>query len=404
MSNNQNQNSLIPIPQVLDGNPVNTQNQSINPPNPPDTNVNTPVNSILPVSLESPNVHTHTNLTPPSDVLQQPVVNHNILPTTTVAPLPNQHVQDNPTTSTQAVSNVNKSTQPPIVTQLTQPETTVTSNRSDPIHSVLVHHSNDAYYVLKRFCIPVGTNEPFNDINSCKHGVKGCLIRKSKVDIPSNSVEQLSPTVYTPLPGRLKKFKYNLLDRRMLKCIQPNCYNKVTCSPKLFHFSCYLHAINHNVKDNMHVIEYMGESDKILDMIDATEDEREELKTLSKQDETVILFPTCGKRCFSYLLDFRTKSPSEKTQSATPYNWNKDGVPGSVRSSTEILIDWMTTEENITKYYGGLDKNGKTNADRRHHYHLVIKDMIQSENSKYFLILIFFRSNHTYICLTLFFM
>jgi hypothetical protein len=119
---------------------------------------------------------------------------------TTVALVPNQHVEDNPI-STQAISNVNKTTQYPIVTQLTQPETTMTSNCLDPIHSVLVHHSNDAYYILKQFCIPVGTNEPFNDINTCKYGVKGCLIRKSKVTILSTYKNYTRQKIYSEQLG-----------------------------------------------------------------------------------------------------------------------------------------------------------------------------------------------------------
>jgi hypothetical protein len=75
MSNNQNPNELIPPPQVSDGNPVNIQNQSINPHNDAATNLNTSVNSILPVSLESPDLRTHINLTSPTDFLQPPVVN-----------------------------------------------------------------------------------------------------------------------------------------------------------------------------------------------------------------------------------------------------------------------------------------------------------------------------------------
>ncbi len=62
-------------------------------------------------------------------------------------------------------------------------------------------------------------------------------------------------------------------------------------------------------------------------------------------------------------------------------SWEKDGE-GSIRSSMEILIDWFTTEENVSKYYGGTDKHGKTNAERKEGYHFSIKDLIEQENGK----------------------
>jgi hypothetical protein len=45
-----------------------------------------------------------------------------------------------------------------------------------------------------------------------------------------------------------------------------------------------------------------------------------------------------------------------------------------------LLIDWLTTEENASRYFGGADKDGRTQSERRDAYHHLIKDLIFKEN------------------------
>ena len=47
-----------------------------------------------------------------------------------------------------------------------------------------------------------------------------------------------------------------------------------------------------------------------------------------------------------------------------------------------ILIDWLTTEENCSKYFGGIDANGCMNGNRKEAYHHHICDIIRKENGK----------------------
>ena len=49
----------------------------------------------------------------------------------------------------------------------------------------------------------------------------------------------------------------------------------------------------------------------------------------------------------------------------------------------EVLIDWFTTEENTSKYFGGVNSNGRISANRKESYHLHIRDMIKEENDKF---------------------
>jgi hypothetical protein len=80
-------------------------------------------------------------------------------------------------------------------------------------------------------------------------------------------------------------------------------------------------------------------------------------------------------------------------------SWEKDGE-GSIRSSMEVLIDWFTTKENVSKYYGGTDKHGTTNAERKEGYHLSMKNLIQEENGKSFSFTSLQLFIITYICIT----
>jgi hypothetical protein len=78
-----------------------------------------------------------------------------------------------------------------------------------------------------------------------------------------------------------------------------------------------------------------------------------------------------------------TKKTMKKVkESATPALWDKDGGENK-KSSICILIDWLTTEGNLSDYYGGTDKNGYTNSNRKETYHNLICNMIKQENGMY---------------------
>jgi hypothetical protein len=64
-----------------------------------------------------------------------------------------------------------------------------------------------------------------------------------------------------------------------------------------------------------------------------------------------------------------------------PSNWDKDGKDGKP-SSIQVLIDWLTTEENASMYFGGVNEVGKTNAMRKESYHKVIRQIIIEKNGK----------------------
>ena len=81
---------------------------------------------------------------------------------------------------------------------------------------------------------------------------------------------------------------------------------------------------------------------------------------------------------------------SGQSEYATVQSWDNDG-DANKKSSIQILIDWLTTEENASKYFGGLDIEGRTSTARKETYHHHIRDLIKNENGKRFFILLFLK-------------
>jgi hypothetical protein len=65
----------------------------------------------------------------------------------------------------------------------------------------------------------------------------------------------------------------------------------------------------------------------------------------------------------------------------TPPNWDKHGTD-KCKSSIDVLMHWLTTKENATKHFVGLDKDVKNSSDRTEFYHNGISAIIKKENGK----------------------
>ena len=136
--------------------------------------------------------------------------------------------------------------------------------------------------------------------------------------------------------------------------------------------------------DMMKFIELESSTDKILGLVDNRIEKNYVIETLSNIG-TNLIFPFCGKRCFNTIMTQRNKKESIGADSeyATLQNWEKDGGEHN-KSSIDVLIDYFTTEENTNKYFGGLDKDGRTSSNRKEAYHHHIRDLIKKENGKCF--------------------
>jgi hypothetical protein len=105
----------------------------------------------------------------------------------------------------------------------------------------------------------------------------------------------------------------------------------------------------------------------------------------TSDEDTKFILPVCSKSCYNKVSGFRVNEMKDNIlvfSDGTLFNWDKDGGNGKP-SSTEILVNWLTTEENASSYYGGVNRRGKTNANRKEQYHKLIAMLIHKTNGKF---------------------
>jgi hypothetical protein len=174
-----------------------------------------------------------------------------------------------------------------------------------------------------------------------------------------------------------------------MKCCQPTCTNGLDGSAKLFHYSCFIHSFAIPDNRSMEIVELLSVDDKVLNFLKIKEPLLTKVVNAFKKGAQIV-FPCCGERCSKIVLASR-KEGKKRAESVTvskpnlekltPPNWYKDGTD-KCKSSIDVLIHWLTTEETATKYFGGLDKDGKISSDRKESYHYGICDIIKKENGK----------------------
>jgi hypothetical protein len=296
---------------------------------------------------------------------------------------------DNPSTNT----NV----EPIPVTQTTVDEApnqkVDKKNTETPSSFVKLYHELEEYYVLPEYCVPVEYCVKQCSLDACKFK-RDCLIMKSKALQSGTKQSHVSETAVTPMNGALKKYKYNILDIRLMSCFQPDCKKKNSDRPKTFHFGCYMHDTTINAHNGIELIKVESNNDKILTLGTALNYDPSKLNfnELTGEKKHIIL-PVCGKRCYMNVLNRKKEfekiqkgatsaSSDNKANSSVPYvHWDKDGSIWT-KSSEEVVVDWLTYEENTSSYFGGVDMDGKTSSDRKESYHLVIQSLIQKENGE----------------------
>ena len=145
-----------------------------------------------------------------------------------------------------------------------------------------------------------------------------------------------------------------------------------------------MHKINNKSNaDGMEIIELNGLTDPILEQVNKDVDIKNICRNI-EQGEYKLIFPVCGKRCYNTIIHSRDKKDTKaRTEYSTLQSWDNDGNETmGIKSSIEVLIEWITTEENSSSYFGGLDPEGNTNATRKEGYHHYIRDIIKEENGK----------------------
>ena len=173
------------------------------------------------------------------------------------------------------------------------------------------------------------------------------------------------------------------MDTRLVHCVNKLCKYSHTKLPKSFHYVCFMHKIHTKANDGMDIIESIGIEDNMVDQLHKDIDIKS-IYTTVKDSQHKLIFPVCGKRCYNTIMQSKKKTTKTRSDYSQAQCWDKDGNESKgIKSSIEVLIDWITTEENSSSYFGGLDPEGKTNATRKEGYHHYIRDIIKAENGKY---------------------
>ena len=244
---------------------------------------------------------------------------------------------------------------------------------------VRLYHNETSNYMLEQYCRPV-VDTFLSTEGNCKFH-RNCIVSKLKLVNDGVNMRELSPTVYQKSMFSSKKSDYTKMDTRLVCCFNKLCKSTNVNLSKSFHYICYQNMIKKQSNLEMEVVEYSANKKNILHHIKEGIDMTQIEDTLKDKDPQLI-FPICGKRCYNTVMkELIDKSSKGESEYSIVQSWDKDGdVDTETKSSIDILIEWLTTEENATKYFGGLDIDGKTSASRKEAYHHLIRDMIMKEN------------------------
>ena len=244
---------------------------------------------------------------------------------------------------------------------------------------VKVHHDNEINYVLKEYCQPIDDTWKYTK-EEC-HFSRYCIVIRSKVLEKASVIETLSPTAFGRVPYNSKKTNYTIMDTQLVKCFNPLCKGTQSKVPKVFHHLCYMHMMGMTANEHMNHLKVENGNDKLVDLVQDSIDMNLIIRQTT-HDTSQLIFPICGKRCYNTVCNFRKKDEKKDgSEYALTQSWDADGN-SSKKSSTEVLIHWLTTEENCSSYFGGVDTNGRTNGNRKETYHHHIRDLIKSENGE----------------------
>jgi hypothetical protein len=249
---------------------------------------------------------------------------------------------------------------------------------------VLVYHEDYAHYVLSEYCLPVTTAMDISLPNTCRFG-RNCVVHKCKVHTKGDKEPTISPTVFSrPATMSKETFTFSMFDVRYIRCFAENCKNKSTKEAKVFHHGCYMNFLFSDDNIDLDLIPIFPSDNVVIDYVN-----KRVGKILTVPLDGRIILPSCGRQCHKNIIKKiaslnKTKKIDLKSDGRSKLQWDKDGS-SSQRSSIQVLVDWITTEENASSYFGGKNKKGKTNGSRKETHHFEITNKIKNENGEYFI-------------------
>ena len=258
--------------------------------------------------------------------------------------------------------------------------------------------------------------QSFTDLRpeACKFRDRGCILKKWNLAskhvqekfIKNSTTVQPEQTVFPVPSSKQKNNGLFLADTKLISCSNPECIkidedgNEI---PTVFHYCCY---VNMRASQEFNDLEYNYELDKLGP---AQTEIVKKLRNKYNEKQRVIL-PVCRKACYNKILKSRKKVDNEKISLHTSstsssqiqrnrktnlgksnggnLRWDSDSKAGS-RTSEEILVHWLTDEENAEKYFGGTHgSHNKVNGTRKDEYHGLLSRIILKENGKIYMYLL----------------
>jgi hypothetical protein len=108
-------------------------------------------------------------------------------------------------------------------------------------YGIILHHEKENHTVLSQYCLPINTSLT-NDVSLCKFGERSCVVHKAKLLTEGSNIPQLSSTAFSASTDNYGKYKYSIMDTRLVKCFNPNCIDTKTDRDKMFHHVCFMHS------------------------------------------------------------------------------------------------------------------------------------------------------------------
>ena len=263
-------------------------------------------------------------------------------------------------------------------------------------------------YVHKTSCAPLPVFPfscyPWADLRpeSCKFGAgtkRECLVKNWKLGtrkvrnkfLASSLLKMPDATVF-PVPSDKIRHGIFVVDTKLMKCFNPTCSTRNKdglAASTTFHFCCYAKMLG---KKNIELLKYDSTKDELR------EDQMEVVDEIGREkvNKTKIVLPVCSKTCYNTVLrnrkqrDNLSKKGSNKKEdvvhtkrnSDLNVRWDSDGGNGKL-SSEEVIVQWLSTNENSDKYFGGvIGQHRRTNCTSKDTYHTRLSNMIRDENGK----------------------
>jgi hypothetical protein len=105
---------------------------------------------------------------------------------------------------------------------------------------------------------------PLNDKYVCNFPSHYGVMKRCKIfeSIGDSNLPEFSETAFELNPKHVGTLAFAIVDVRIIKYCQPTCTNGLDGSPKLFHYSCFIHSFAIPDNKSMDIVELLSEDDK----------------------------------------------------------------------------------------------------------------------------------------------